>query len=79
MPLTPEQRKEYNKTYYQTNREKALKKACEPVICPCCDRQVTKNRLTEHLKTNLCLRTQQRENNINNRINNLNEIVNTDV
>ena len=79
MPLTPEQRKDYNKTYYAMNREKALKKACEQVICPCCDRRVTKNRLTEHLKTNLCLRTQQRENDINNRIHNINEIVNPNV
>lgn len=71
MPLTSEERKEYNKNYYQLNREKALKKACEKVICPCCDRQITKNRLTEHLKTNLCQRTQDRETHINNRINNI--------
>ena len=38
MPLTLEERKEYNKTYYLLNREKALKKACQKVACPCCDR-----------------------------------------
>ena len=75
MPMTSEQRKEYNKTYYQTNRENALKKACERVICPCCERQVTKNRLTAHLKKDLCQRTQQTENYINDRINNVNEML----
>ena len=75
MPMTPEERKLYNQTYYQTNRENALKKACQRVICPCCDRQITKNRLTAHLKTDLCQRTQQTENYINDRINNVHEVL----
>ena len=75
MPMTPEERKLYNQTYYQTNRENALKKACQRVICPCCDRQITKNRLTAHLKTDLCQRTQQTENYINDRINNVHQVL----
>ena len=42
MPMTSEERKLYNKTYYQTNRDNALKKACVRVTCPCCDRIITK-------------------------------------
>ena len=70
MPLTDFERKEYNKNYYQQNRVNALEKACAPVSCPCCDRIVTKNRLTEHLKTKLCLKTQKNTDFINNRLGN---------
>ena len=75
MPMTSEERKLYNKTYYQTNRDNALKKACVRVTCPCCDRIITKNRLSAHLKTDLCQRTQQTENYINVRLNNVNEML----
>ena len=67
--MTPEDRKEYNKIYYQQNKELALKKACSRVSCPCCGRIITKNRLLNHLKTDLCRRTQLNENYINDRLN----------
>jgi hypothetical protein len=67
--MNPEQRKEYNKIYYQQNKELALKKACARVSCVCCGRIITKNRLLNHLKTNLCKRTQLNENYINDRLN----------
>ena len=51
MPMNSEDRKNYNKHYYQQNRLNTLQKACEPVNCPCCSRVVTKNRLNVHLKT----------------------------
>ena len=70
MALNSEERKNYNKQYYQANRVNALNKACTPVNCPCCNRVVTRNRLTEHLKTKLCVKTQQNTNFINNRIGN---------
>jgi len=69
MPMTPEERQEYNKQYYQTNKQKALQKASIRVRCVCCDRIVSKNRLLAHMKTNLCLRTQNNENYINDRLN----------
>ena len=69
MPLTPEQRQDYNKTYSQANKQKALQKASIRVTCVCCDRIVSKNRLLAHMKTDLCLRTQQTENYINERLN----------
>ena len=69
--MTPEDRKEYNKNYYQQNREKALNKGCVRVTCPCCERIITKNRYLAHLKTDLCKRTQLNENYINDRLNNL--------
>ncbi len=70
MPLTQEERKNYNKTYYQTNKQKALEKASIRVTCVCCDRIVSKNRLLAHMKTDLCKRTQQTENYINDRLHN---------
>ena len=69
MTLTQEERQEYNKNYYQTNKQKALQKASIRVMCVCCDRIVSKNRLLAHMKTDLCLRTQQTENYINGRLN----------
>jgi short-subunit dehydrogenase len=49
--------------------QKALQKASIRVRCVCCDRIVSKNRLLAHMKTNLCLRTQNNENYINDRLN----------
>jgi hypothetical protein len=66
--MTPDQRKDYNKNYYQQNKELALKKACARVACPCCGRIITKNRLLSHMKTDLCKRTQLNENYINDRL-----------
>ena len=68
MTLTPEQRQDYNKAYYQANKQKALEKASIRVTCVCCDRIVSKNRLLAHMKTDLCKRTQQTENYINDRL-----------
>ena len=70
MPMNETDRKEYNKNYYQANIINALYKACTPVTCPCCLRVVTKNRLTVHLKTNLCKKTQKNTDFINNRFGN---------
>ena len=38
MPMNSEDRKNYNKHYYQQKRVNTLQKACEP---PCCNRVVT--------------------------------------
>ena len=70
MPMNENDRKEYNRNYYQANRINALNKACTPVTCPCCLRIVTRNRLTVHLKTNLCKKTQKNTDFINNRLGN---------
>ena len=71
MPMNSEDRKNYNKHYYQQNRVNTLNKACAPVTCPCCDRVVTKNRLNVHLKTKLCKKTQAETKYITDRINNV--------
>ena len=71
MPMNSENRKNYNKHYYQQNRVNKLQKACEPVNCPCCGRVVTKNRLNVHLKTKLCKKTQSEKKYITDRINNV--------
>ena len=49
-----EDRKNYNKTYYQSNRDKILKKACEKITCEFCQRKVISNNLLKHQKTDLC-------------------------
>ena len=70
MPMSENDREEYNRNYYQANRVNSLNKACTPVTCPCCLRVVTKNRLTVHLKTKLCQKTQKNTDFINNRLGN---------
>ena len=52
--MDSEQRKNYNKNYYQSNRDKILKKACEKITCEFCHRKVIFNNLLKHQKTELC-------------------------
>ena len=52
--MNSEERKNYNKTYYQTKRDQILKKACEKVECEFCHRIVIKNNILKHQKTKLC-------------------------
>lgn len=55
--MTPEERKEYNKEYYERNKHKIMEKACEKVTCDLCGRMVIRNNLTSHYKLNICQRT----------------------
>ncbi len=52
---------EYNKEYYEKNREAILAKACTKVACHFCGRMVMKNNLPYHKKTQLCARTQEQQ------------------
>lgn len=49
---------EYNKAYYEKNKERLLGLACAKIACPFCKREVMKNNLSYHKKTALCQRTQ---------------------
>jgi len=69
--MTPEERKEYNKTYYTTNRKVILEKACNKEKCQFCDRMVSKYRMYNHIKTDLCINTQDRKKLIQERENKL--------
>jgi hypothetical protein len=49
-------RQNYNKNYYETNKETILKKACEKMECQFCKRTVIKNNLISHYKSDICKR-----------------------
>ena len=51
--------KEYNKEYYQKNKNKLLADQKIKVSCPKCCRSVIKSNLNKHLKTKLCVNTQE--------------------
>ena len=50
--------KEYNKEYYQKNKNKLLADQKIKVQCPKCNRIVIKSNLNKHFKTKLCVNTQ---------------------
>lgn len=54
--MNAEDRKEYNKKYYQAHKEKILKSACEKVFCDKCGRSVIKNNIKTHQKSKICAR-----------------------
>ena len=43
--MNSEERKNYNKAYYQSHREQILKVACEKVECEFCKRKVIKSNI----------------------------------
>lgn len=51
--------KEYNKEYYQKNKNKLLADQKIKVQCPKCNRIVIKSNLNKHFKTKLCVNTQE--------------------
>lgn len=58
--MTPEERKEYNKKYYASNKVKIIDKACTKVECIFCKRSVIQNSLARHQESDICKRTQQK-------------------
>ncbi len=52
--MNSEERKMYNKNYYQSHRNEILKVACEKIECEFCKRKVIKNNILKHQKTILC-------------------------
>ena len=54
--MNAEDRKEYNKKYYQAHKEKIIKSACEKVFCDKCGRSVIKNNIKTHQKSKICAR-----------------------
>ena len=51
--------KQYNKEYYQKNKNKLLADQKIKVSCPKCFREVIKSNLNKHFKTKLCVNTQE--------------------
>jgi hypothetical protein len=54
------ERKLYNKEYYTKNKTGIIEKACLKTECEFCKRTVIKNNIIRHQQTNLCKRTQAR-------------------
>ena len=54
--MTPEQRQQYNKKYYDEHKEEILAKASTKVTCEFCGRSVIKNNIYLHYKLPICKR-----------------------
>ncbi len=56
--MDKEERTEYNKLYYKTNRANILKKASEKMTCKLCNREISKYHKVNHMKSNICQKYQ---------------------
>ena len=59
--MTPEERKAYNQTYYTTNKATILQKASSKVSCNFCNRTVVQANIERHKASELCKRTQAKQ------------------
>jgi len=57
--MNSEERQNYNKTYYATNKTKILNIACAKVQCEFCKRIVIKNNIQKHKLSKLCKNTEK--------------------
>lgn len=67
--MNQEDRKEYNKLYYELNRERILNNMCEKTCCTLCGKKVIKANLNRHMDTAICVRTQERNIKLQERLN----------
>ena len=54
--ITTTKRQNYNKFYYENNKEEILRKACEKIQCEFCHRTVIKNNILSHYRSEICRR-----------------------
>jgi len=47
-------RKDYNKKYYEKNKEQIIKYICEKKECSLCGKNIARKTMKNHQKTNLC-------------------------
>jgi len=66
--MTPEERKAYNQKYYTENKTVIMEKASNNVNCVFCGRTVIQAGLERHKATELCRRTQAKQQRDNERI-----------
>lgn len=62
-------RKEYNKMYYQKNKEQILERACKKMQCEFCQRSVIAYNFQKHQNTDICRRRQQQSHERKKRLN----------
>lgn len=67
--MDPEARREYNKVYYELNKERILNNMCEKTVCQLCGRKVIKSNLIRHRDSTICSRTQERNVKLQERLN----------
>lgn len=56
--------KEYNKTYYQSNKQKILQQMKQKVTCDNCNKSINRSHLNRHKNTKFCQLTHYKNNNI---------------
>lgn len=54
--MNTEERKIYNKKYYETNKSKIISKALTKITCEFCGRSVINNNINKHQKSSICKR-----------------------
>jgi hypothetical protein len=60
--MNQQERKEYNKLYYEQNKDVIKSKILKKVSCPLCNRQVNHQNLQRHQQTKLCNSRQPKNN-----------------
>ena len=56
MPMSIEERKKYNESYYTNNKKRILDFLLKKIECPLCNRSITYSNLQRHQTTPLCMR-----------------------
>ena len=56
MPMSIEERKKYNESYYTDNKKRILDMLSKKIECPLCSREITYSNLQRHQTTPLCMR-----------------------
>ena len=69
--MDKENRKQYNKNYYENQKEALLQKLTSKVNCQFCNRQVSFANLNKHITLPICKNTQAKNDYINQRKNNI--------
>jgi hypothetical protein len=69
--MDKESRQNYNKQYYEKNKDKILTKLTSKVNCEFCNRQVSYANLNKHYSLPICLRTQDKNKYISERKTNI--------
>ena len=69
-------KQEYAKEYYQTNKQKIIDRGCQKVQCDLCLRIITRNSLSKHMSSSLCLRSIAKRVYIERKLNKIMEIIN---
>jgi len=55
--MDKKKRKNYNKNYYEKNKEIILQKACSKIECEVCGRKIVKYNYKKHLTLPICINT----------------------